>query len=132
MQLLVQKKADTNLVDGKKRGCLQLARQCQGKNKPLANWLMQNVPNIQDSWGSGRKHADKSRGQFSYALRIETGPTHDKGRGGKGYEPQGGHQGKGDDSRTRKGGAASSSSSRSHRSTEWQWYNGQWWYWTGY
>jgi hypothetical protein len=47
--MLHGKGADLKKVDKWKRGCLQLARNCQGKNQKLATWLEEKVPGIYSS-----------------------------------------------------------------------------------
>ena len=77
------------MVDKHGRGCLQLARQgCQGDKQVLANWLMQNVPGIQDTYGKGRAGKDKKRGQWSSGYRQDEKVK-------QGYQPQTGANGGG-------------------------------------
>ena len=47
--MLHGKGADLTKIDGKQRGCLQLARNCQGEGQTLATWLEQNVRGIYSS-----------------------------------------------------------------------------------
>ena len=55
VQMLAGRNADFNQLDGSGRGCLQLARQCQGNGQVLAQWLRQHVTGIAPSkntaWG---------------------------------------------------------------------------------
>ena len=78
VRLLVEKRADMSQEDYNGRGCLQLARNCQGKEQHLATWLIQHVPKIQDTSGKGRAKGEMTRGQVSNFLRTRAGPRHNK------------------------------------------------------
>ena len=89
---MAEYRADFNITDNKGRGCLQLAKKCQGNNRTLYNWLIKNVPGIQMTNGEGRAPDERTVGAYSHEFRTATGPGH-KGKG-KGYEP---HESEGKD-----------------------------------
>ena len=104
VQVMAEYRADFNITDDDGRGCLQLAKKCQGKNRTLYNWLIANVQGIQMTNGEGRAPDERGRGAHSYLCRIVSGPDH-KGKG-KGYEPhesEGKDKGKGIDKGKGKG-----------------------------
>ena len=71
------------------QGLLQLARQAQGNNAKLANWLLEHVDGIQETFAQGRAWHQKSTGNFSKYQRSLAGPRHQpKGSGKGGYAPQ--------------------------------------------
>ena len=84
VKALTERNADLTLLDRSQRGCLQLARQSQGKNESLGTWLRDNNETVPDSWGKGRAKEDQRRGQFSQSFRKASGPAHYKGKSGGG------------------------------------------------
>ena len=78
--------ADLTKQDKEKRGCLQLARQAQGKNESLGTWLRDNNETVPDSCGKGRAKENQRRGQFSQFFRKASGPAHCKGNSGGGED----------------------------------------------
>ena len=84
VMLLLERKADHEKLDGRDRGILQLAQNCQGKGQHLASWLKTHY-GCKQTHGKGRPKDEQTRGAFSSELRNETGPMHKKGKkGGKG------------------------------------------------
>ena len=91
MVLLVELGVDCTVVDDHGRGVLQLAKNAEGDNQVLYNWLKGRFPDLPETSGKGRRPEEKSRGVFSYAYREVTGPNHKGGKGieeSAGYEPQ--------------------------------------------
>ena len=92
VRLLVEKRADMSQEDYNGRGCLQLAKNSQGKKQTLATWLKQHAPAIPETSGKGRAKGEMTRGQVSNFLRTRAGPRHNKSSNSternKGYKPQ--------------------------------------------
>ena len=68
-QMLVTRNADCTIEDSNGRGCLQLAGKCQGQGQLLKNWLLENVPGLEETHGIGRSADEKQRGEFSKDFR---------------------------------------------------------------
>ena len=118
--------ADFSKVDNNQRGCRQLASQCQGEGQTLANWLMTNVKNLPETSGHGRSKENKTRGEFSYQYRSDTGPIHKCKGKSHGYKPQDEWSLPKQHPRAQGWQAASSSSSRKGGWQHDEWQQGAW------
>ena len=76
VQLLVQNRANVNILDGKGRSCFQLASNCQGNGQILATWLEKNTENLDKSTGEGRTNENKCRGEFSQVSACHRAQPH--------------------------------------------------------
>ena len=78
---LAERRADMNVVDDNRRGCLQLARSAQGKNQPLAQWLRENT-RAMNTAGWGREVGEKQTGRVSSTYRSSLSPKAASGEKG--------------------------------------------------
>ena len=99
---MAQLGAKFDRMGNKGRGCLQLAKNCQGGGQMLANRLQLHVTDLVESHGKGRDLEDRSSGQFSKHSTLgrahpqgprprQEEPRQRQGEGkceGKCYEPQ--------------------------------------------
>ena len=74
VMLLADLGANFGFTDDSLRGCWQLASNAQGDNQKLATWLKWRFPELQWTYGQGRRREDKSRGEGSERYRNQTGP----------------------------------------------------------
>ena len=81
MKLLAERRADFRKLDNRNRSCLQLARNCQGENRVLATWILENVTGIEETYAKGRAQEENGRGSWSYEVRSLTGPDHKAWKG---------------------------------------------------